>query len=185
MVAVFNPVGGDEFEFLEHASSSKHERDLLGQLVREEIPPWNWRTFEYRMIAEDDNRRRLRRSDAPSTNIGELVLRHSAVTVLLPTLRHAGCEFVPLRCPDAKVVLVAPPRIDAFDEIRSDLSRMPGSPHMVHVRQFAFHPRPLETAVVFKTATRGITSTFVTDKFVSVWRRARLVGLTFNKLWEG
>jgi len=183
MVAVFQSYGADGFEFMNQAEGDDFE--VVGRIIRREIPIWHWSTVRYVMEEQDDEGRKFQQSDAPSVCLPELVLRPQAVMKMLPLLQESGCDLVPLQCAGASVMLVAPPRVDAVDEERSDIVRMPTNPDIARIRDYVFKSEAIRPLAVFKVTTRGIPNTYVTDAFVTQWKRAGLQGLGFRELWRG
>ncbi len=128
--------------------------------------------------------RALKPSDFPWLGGATLVLRQRAVDALRPLLEPHG-ELLPLATDDdvPLYVLNVTRIVDALDEERSTLLRIPGSDRIALVQRPVFHPGRVEELPVFRLPFRS-SPTYVNDAFVArVWA-ARLQGLELNPVWS-
>ncbi|HEY7583073.1 MAG TPA: hypothetical protein VIB78_05580 [Acidimicrobiia bacterium] len=141
MLTVYAPAVLEGFEWVAPDRGVDHEALLqLDGTSRSS----NWTPLNVRLIKADVDSGNLHESDFPWLGVHALVLRRSAMEVLLGLLAHEA-EFLPLACADAELWVLNPLRVDdALDESNSDVVRF-GDGKLLKI------DRPVFDALLLKT----------------------------------
>jgi len=116
-------------------------------------------------------------ADFPWLGSWALVLRPRALTVLRNCL--ADATLIPLSLDGDQAHVLCPAEIDAVDEHRSVIRRIPGSPDIIYFLRLALDPSRVGDADVFRLPHRG-SGTYVSQRFVDAVGNGGLVGLLFD-----
>jgi hypothetical protein len=130
------------------------------------------------------DRRNKKPADFPWLGGHVLIMRRRAVDALADML-EAGGEILPLATNDGvDLYLLNVTRvIDALDEERSTLLRLPDSGKVILITAPAFH-EPLVRGVDFFKLPRHANRIFVGERFVERVHAAGLVGVEFRLAWS-
>lgn len=141
-----------------------------------------WRPVLVRRVRADD-RQDMKESDFPWLGSWALVMRRTAVDALRTMLKENG-EILPLETDDGIELFVLNAHVvDALDEERSEIMRIPGASKIMLVKKPVFRFDSIRELSLFRLPHRA-SSTYVSDEFVSRVKEAGLKGLTFKKVWS-
>jgi hypothetical protein len=178
---VFEPLGSPMAELCQ--PNDERDFEVIATLVNGVARKSQWRAIDVSIIQQDDGRR-LQRSDSPWFGADALILRPSAVAALGELLEACG-ELLPLTCRDSPVCIFNPRSLTgALDEQASSLTRF-SSGRIMSVERYAFRSEVVEGVHAFKISELRVSPTFVSRAFVNRWKRAGLVGLEFLERWRG
>jgi hypothetical protein len=111
-------------------------------------------------------------------------MRRHAVDALRDLLEANG-EVLPLATEDGVALSAYKPQvIDALDETRSTIARIPGTNKIMRIRRAVFIPSVLSGVDLFTLPHRA-SATYLSDRVVTRIKFARLRGITFEKVWSG
>lgn len=104
-------------------------------------------------------------SRMPSLHLGMLVLRDAAIDTVGPLMEPFG-ELLPLSCADARLALVHITRVlDALDENRSEIARVPETGSIITISRYAFSPNVINRGTAF-VLPQWTGDSFFTDDLV-------------------
>lgn len=177
--AVYEPLSLDNYELCHPVIQGDFESihlDINGTSRVE-----SWRPIAMRIIREDEGRR-LVESDSPWLGSHALIFRPRAIQVLGPLLRQYG-ELLPLDCDGAELAMYNPTRVlDALNEEASDVMRFGGGRIMM-IKRHVFRQDVIREIDIFKIPSLRVSPTFVSHRFVDLWRSTGLKGLEFKQVW--
>lgn len=180
-VAVYVPCGLDGYELCQPVNQEDFE--TINAQVNGAPREAGWKPIRMRLVRQDEGRS-LVESDAPWLGSHALIFRPRAIEALAPFLREYG-EILPLICHEAAVSVYNPTRVlDALDEGSSRLQRL-RSGRVMMVQDYVFRATEVSDIPVFKIPTLRVSPTFVTQRFVELWRTSGLRGLEFRQVWTG
>ncbi len=141
----------------------------------------DWTPVE--MVRVDrDGGRKLQPSDFPGWAGGDLMLNERAASALSDVLLPFG-ELLPLTTDDSSALFVFnAKRIDALDEEKSKLLRLPDRGQVILVSEAVFKEELLAGVEAFRLPHSG-TPIYVSQHFVARVREEKLVGLDFELAW--
>ena len=139
-------------------------------------PPRNDVHLEHREIFQD-------RDDADDDDNSADDLLGAAVDALRDILEAHG-ELLPLQ-DEGGVELFAHNTwaLDAFDHERTDGSRDENG-RISNANKHVFIPSVVEGVDMFKQAKERAGQIYVSERFLSRWKQAKLKGLDFNLVWD-
>ena len=142
-----------------------------------------WKPIEVRRVRAD-KRQEFKASDFPWLGDHALIMRARALEMLRGVLEPHG-EILPLTTDDGVKLFVfnVTTVLDALDEDRSSIMRVPGTQKIMRIRKAAFHASLVRDAEIFRLPHRA-SPTYVNRRFVDAFNRAGLVGLDFNLVWS-
>ena len=141
-----------------------------------------WKPIAMKMVRKA-SRQKLTYADSPWNSGSSLIFRKTAIDKMKPLLEEYG-ELLPLECADAELWVYNPTvLIDALDKKASEGSRFADGRLMI-IDKYVFYPDVVKGVDIFKLANERASSTFVTDRFVDLWKSSGLIGLRFDKLWS-
>jgi hypothetical protein len=146
-----------------------------------------WTPIGMHKLTVDDRGQLLSDSDFPSCSGGEMLLvRQRAVDALGDVLRMHG-ELLPLSCDDGVPIWILniTKFVDALDEDKSDLLRMPNSGEIVRIKVPYFRRKSIGCAEIFKLRSMPRGLIYVTEPFVERVKSADLIGIDFRNVWNG
>ncbi|HRI72002.1 MAG TPA: hypothetical protein PK156_47545 [Polyangium sp.] len=141
-----------------------------------------WKPIRVRRV-RPSLRQGFRPSDSPSSGCHLLTLRRSAVDALRDMLDAHG-ELLPLE-DEGGVELFAHNTwvLDAIDHERSRGSRDENGRISV-ANNLVFIPSVVEGVDIFKEACPRLGDIFLSERFLSRWKQAKLKGLDFVMVWD-
>ncbi|HRI71360.1 MAG TPA: hypothetical protein PK156_44310, partial [Polyangium sp.] len=141
-----------------------------------------WKPVPVRRLAITP-RGAFRPSDSPYFGGDCLLFRRSAVDALRDILDATG-ELLPLQ-DEGGVELFAHNTwaIDAFDHERADGSRDENG-RILNATKHVFIPSVVDGVDIFKQACERAGAIFVSERFLSRWKQAKLKGLEFRLAWD-
>lgn len=177
---IFLPVGADGYELCHPISNGDFERinvEISGVPRRA-----SWNAVPMQLVHKDEGRQ-LAESDSPWLGEHALIFRGRAASALDTTLRAYG-ELLPLECSEADMSIYNVTRvIEALDEQASSVVRF-SSGRIGIVQRYAFRAEAVRDVDVFKIPNLRVSPTYVSHRFVELWRSSGLKGLEFKRLWE-
>lgn len=163
-----HPVSKDDFVTIDAAIDGTPRR--LG-----------WRPISMQLVHEDEGKE-LVTSDSPWLGNNALIFRTSAVQALGGILGEYG-ELLPLKCPEAELWVYNPTRVlDALDEEASSITRF-SSGKIMMIRRHVFREAVVAKNDIFKIPNLRSSSTYLSHRFVDLWKSSGLRGLEFNLVW--
>jgi hypothetical protein len=178
-LAVYVPCGLDGYELCQPLNQEDFE--TINIAVNGVSRRASWRPIPVRIVHEDEGRA-LVESDAPWLGSNALIFRPRAIELLAPLLPEYG-EILALDCREAEVSIYNPTRVlEALDEGNSRLRKF-NNGRVMMVESYDFRPTVIADTVVFKIPTLRVSPTFVTQRFVDLWRSSGLRGLQFRPVW--
>ncbi|MEM9490682.1 MAG: DUF1629 domain-containing protein, partial [Myxococcota bacterium] len=168
---IYQPIGADDYECVVCCDSEDY--DVFDEFDGSPRSA-TWRPIAVRRYPGDEGERGLP-SDFPWMVSDVLVLRERAVIALRDMLDRHG-ELLPLDDHDG-VGLVAynVHTVDALDESRSGILRIPGSPRIMDIERPAFIESAVRGLDIFRLPYRAMP-TYVSQGFVDRVASAGLVG---------
>jgi hypothetical protein len=145
----------------------------------------SWVPVKMRRVVADERGRPLAESDFPSCSGGDmLLLRQHAVDALGDLLGACG-ELLPLECVGRAPLwaLNVTTLLDALDESRSKLLRMPESGEILRVKVPFFRPEAVAEAQLFKLSRMPRGLIYATETFVQRVKSLPLRGIDFKQVW--
>jgi hypothetical protein len=145
----------------------------------------SWTPVKMRRLTTDERGRTLAESDFPSCSGGDmLLLRQRAVDALGELLRACG-ELLPLECTGGAPLwtLNVTTLLDALDEDRSKLLRMPDSGEILRVKVPFFRSEGVAQAQLFKLARMPRGLIYVTEPVAQRIKSLPLRGIDFKQVW--
>ena len=135
-------------------------------------------------LIRKDRGKKLRESDSPWLSDQTLIFRAAPAMVLESMLTKYG-ELLPLECEEAELVAFnVTCVVDALDEQGSELTRF-GDGRIMMIDRHAFRPSPIASVDAFKIPNLRFSPTYVSDRFVDLWKKSGLRGLSFTEIWSG
>lgn len=180
MAQVYQPLGAEGFELCHPTRGEDFE--TFNQQINGTTRRTTWQAITVRLIHVDEGKQ-LAISDSPWLGSHALIFRREAIEKLGALLEPHG-EFLPLRCPDAELLVFNPTRVlDALDEQASQLTRFSGG-RIMSVARYAFIATAIADADIFKIPNLRVSPTFLSERIVQAWRLAGLRGLEFKRIWS-
>lgn len=132
-------------------------------------------------MTKADRRARGRRSDFPWLG-GLLVLRETAQAALADLLKRNG-ELLDLMTEDGERLAMHNTRVvnDIVDEARSEIIRFPDSDRIILVRRLVARGDLLSGLDMFRLPLRS-SGTYVSSRFIEIYRDHKLEGLAFDPI---
>ncbi len=178
-VIIYKPLGLIDHELCHPVDQEDFER--IHVAVRGVPVGAKWQAIAMHIVEEDEGRV-LKPSDSPWLGAHALVFRSTAVGAMEAMLRKHG-ELLPLRCADANVVMFNPTCVlDALDEEASSVVRF-GDGRIMMINQFVFRADVIGDVDLFKIPNLRVSPTFVSQRFVQLWKDSCLKGLRFERVW--
>ncbi len=180
-MTIYEPVPVEEAELCQPVDDA--DFDVLSKFLSGSGDGSPWSPVHVRIEREDDGRT-LEYSDAPTSGSSDiLILRRKAAKLLEPILLQFG-ELLPLACAEADVVAFSPKYVlaDALDEERSSIIRFDDG-RIMEIERAVFSERAISGIDIFKIANVPNSDYYVSERFVSAWKAAGLVGLDFEAIW--
>jgi len=141
----------------------------------------SWEPPTMHLITEDEGQD-LVESDSPWLGSDALIFRPVAVAAMSDLLVRHG-ELLPLECKGADLMIFNVTTVlDALDEEASTVMRF-STGRIMMIRNYAFLPRVIGDADIFKIPNLRASPTFVSARFVDTWTANDLRGLEFMKVW--
>ncbi len=177
---IYEPTVSEGYEWLNTCERNGHEVFQSFDGSRR-LPDWT--PVRVRLVRTDEGAGVMRPSDFPLLG-SALVLRNRAVDALREFLDVHG-ELLPLAPEDEVelVVLNVTTVLDALDEDRSSIMRIPGTRKSMLIKNAVFRASVVRGVDVFRLPNRG-SATYVSRRFVDASNAAGLVGLDFNLVWS-
>ena len=164
---IINLVNRDDYDYLFELDGSS-KKDV-------------WKDFEVTFEAADKGRKK-RHSDFPWYNGAALILRENVAAKMKDFFERHG-ELLPIHSSDAQRLFVFKCKtIDALDEEKSEIMRLK-SGKIILVKKFEFKDIDNIHADIFRLNYRG-SPTFVSEKFINLYKEFNFVGLKFSKYSE-
>ena len=177
-MVVYEPIGADDYEVLGCNNDDDFEifRCFDGSSLLEK-----WRPIEMNSGPGDEHEKGLP-SDFPWLGSHVLVMRKRAVLALRDIFDAQG-ELLPLRLDGVELFAFNARTVDALDESKSDLMRIPDTERIMLIRRPVFIASKIHGLDIFRLPHRG-SPTYVSQNFVDRVASARLVGLEFDQVWS-
>jgi hypothetical protein len=142
-----------------------------------------WKPVAVKLIRKT-MRHKFRQADAPWRSAATMVFRRSVLDKM-GILLEANGELLPLECADAELwVYNATNVLDAFDDAASEGKRFEDDGYLYSISKFVLRADVVEGVDIFKLKGRRVSPTYVSEKFVEMWKTAGLTGLRFDKVWS-
>lgn len=178
-VGVYLPLGIDGVELCQPIRSGEFRRIFAE--VNGVPRSSTWQPVSMQLLHEDDGAS-LVASDSPWLGSHALIFRATVLRQLGALLTEYG-ELLPLECSEADLWIYNPTRmVDALDEQRSSVTRFPDGRLMI-VNRYVFRATEVASIDIFKIPSPNVSPTFVSHRFVELWRSSGLKGLEFKQLW--
>ncbi len=145
----------------------------------------SWVPIKMRRLTTNEQGRLLAASDFPSCSGGDmLLLRQNAVDALGAVLMGYG-EILALECSDGAPLWTfnVTTLVNALDEGRSKLLRMPETEEILRVKAPFFRAEALAGVQLFKLTRMPRGLIYVTDTFVEHVKSLNLRGIAFRQVW--
>jgi hypothetical protein len=127
---------------------------------------------------------RLMPSDSPWLGSHALILRENVANGIFGAMLREEGELLPLDCPGAQLVIYNPTHVvDALDEAISSVSRLADG-RIWRIQKYEFREDLIKDFHAFKIPQLRVSPTFVSQRFVDLWRASNLKGLDFNCVWK-
>lgn len=176
---IYTPLGMDGYELCHPVSQGDFER--INALINGDHRQDSWDPIQVSTIREDEGRD-LIPSDSPWLGSHALIFNSRADGALGPLLRRYG-EMLPVSCLEADLWIYNPTNvIDALNEATSSVLRFADNRIMM-IERYAFSPDVVADNDVFKIPSLRVSPTFVSHRFVDLWKASRLTGLEFKRVW--
>jgi hypothetical protein len=170
------PVGADGYELCHPVLEADFERFIVE--VNGVATADSWKPIHVKIVHEDLGAR-LTKSDSPWLAEHALIFRQRALEALEPLLTRFG-ELLPLSCDEASLAVFNVRRVDdALDERSSSLMRFSNGQIMM-IQRYAFHQEVIRGMDAFKIPNLRASPTFVSQRFIDEWHKAKLQGLEFR-----
>lgn len=141
-----------------------------------------WKPLTVALI-RTEGESRLRRSDSPWLGVHALIFSQNAIESLGGVLSENG-ELLPLECAGEELFIFNPTKVlKALDEEASSLTRFDSGAIMM-VRNYEFLPEVVDQIDMFKLSNLRVSPTFLSHKFVQLWRESGLEGIEFKRVWN-
>lgn len=141
-----------------------------------------WKPIAMEMVRKA-SRQKLKYADSPWRSACSLVFRKTVIDKMKPLLEEYG-ELLPLECSDAELWVYNPTVVlNALDDKASEGDRFEDGRFMI-IDKYVFYPDVVKGVDIFRLGNRRSRPTFVSDRFVELWKSSGLVGLRFDKLWS-
>lgn len=128
-------------------------------------------------------RHKFRQVDAPWYGSDVLIFRKSVLDKMGSILEANG-ELLPLQCEDAELWVYNPTNVlAALDKVATIGNRFDDG-CFAQITKYVFFPDVVAGVDVFKLKNERASSTYLSDRFVEMWKAAGLTGLEFIKLWS-
>jgi hypothetical protein len=182
-MTVYFPLGCERYELMLPEDSEDHEtiRKLINGVSRKE----HWVPLRMRLLQIDEGIA-LRESDAPWLGASyALIFKQKAINALRTLLQQFG-ELLPLACTDAEVSIYNPTSVitQALDESASTILRFANGRPM-HISRYVFRESAIQGIDIFKISNLQVSPTFVSNRFVDLWKANGLKGFDFHLVWNG
>lgn len=180
MPEIYEPLSVEGHELCQPERQEDYDTisDLIDGTSRAKI----WRPIPMRLVHVDEGKK-LAPSDAPWLGSDSLIFRRSVVEKLGSILSEYG-ELLPVACSETELWIFNPTRVlDALDEQGSTVRRF-SSGSVMRVTRYMFRAEAIVGVDIFKIPHLRVSPTFVSGRFVQLWRSAGLVGLEFKKIWS-
>ena len=176
---LFEPAVADEYEWVNCCNDEDYEvfAGFNGSRRAE-----TWTPIRVYTVAADERQAGLR-SDFPWLGCHALVIRSSVLEILHDFLSSC-CEVLPLQSEDGSGlhVLNVTCILDALDEAESQILRSPDDGRVMWVEEPHFLDSVVKGVDMFRLPIRG-SLTYVSERFVGMYKDAGFVGLEFKKVW--
>lgn len=180
MSSIYEPGIMERYEWCNPRNPAEYERFILE--IDGTPRTATWKPIPVKLLHEAA-RQKMLRSDSPWHGSCSLIFRKTAIDKMKPLLEEYG-ELLPLECPEAELWVYNPTVVlDALDKKASEGSRFADGRLMI-IDKYVFYPDVVKGVDIFKLANERASSTFVTDRFVDLWKSSGLIGLRFDKLWS-
>jgi hypothetical protein len=167
--------GEDDYEIACTIDDGDYEKFLF-------LTDEDWTPVRVR-LTRADWRQKAMRSDFPSLGTGALTMRESSRKALEDIIDGNG-ECLPLLLEDGSTMIVFKAQvIDALDNGRFEIDRIPGTDKIMLVRKPHFIASKLSGVDVFRLPHRA-SSTHVSERFVDRVKELGLKGIVFKKVWS-
>lgn len=179
LTSIYSLVPGKRFELC-HPFERGAYVSIDGQL-NGEVRAGEWRPVEFELITNDCGKE-LKQSDSPWYGPQAPIFRRHVLGALGEILLRFG-ELLPLKCDGADLVIYNPTRVlAALDEGASEVWRFP-SGSIMGIRRHALKADVIAGHDIFKLTVPRVSQTFVSQRFVDAWRKAKFKGLEFERIW--
>lgn len=177
MISIYEPLNESGFELCQ--PSDDDDFFTIDDLVNGRERACTWKPLDVKIFRKDDDGNPLRESDSPWLGSNALIFRPRAIEALGATLLAHG-ELLPLRCDDAKLFMFNVTRVlPAIDEKASGV-RYFDDGTVKWIDRYVFREDVIAGSDIFKLAKLRGGTTFVTRRFVDLWRSSGLKGLDFT-----
>lgn len=173
---IFEPIVKKDFEWINAIRDEDYEvfLKLDGTSVLK-----NWVPVKVRRVAAD-KRQKAKESDFPWLGSHALILRQKAVSALNDILIRNG-ELLPLIDETGIELFVFNANVvDALDLSKSSVLKFPYTDRIMRVMKYAFLPDRIAEKDIFRLPFRS-SPTFVSERFIEVYKAQGLVGLEFEE----
>jgi hypothetical protein len=178
-MVIFQPLVAEGFEWI---NTCDHQDYEVFAAFDGQPRAQSWRPIKVRRVRADD-RSAFNPSDFPWLGGHALVMRQKAVDRLRDILDAHG-EVLPLATDDDVDLFVFNARVvDALDEARSLITKIPGTNRILHIEKVVFIEPAVRGLDIFRLPHR-VGETYVSERFVDRAKAAGLVGLKFEKVWS-
>jgi hypothetical protein len=179
---IFLPLNATGYEICHPLREQDFE--TVNVLVNGQSRRESWPQIPFQIFREDLGES-LIESDAPWLERHALIFRPKVVDKMGDFLLKYG-ELLPLLCANEKekLFLYNPTQVlDALDETRSSIVRF-DSGRIMMIDRYEFLAEKIKSAEIFKIRQLRVSPTFVSQTFVSLWKKSELKGLKFDEVWD-
>jgi hypothetical protein len=172
----YAPIPKDHYEWINAIEPADYETFLSFDGSRRAA---TWTPIKVRRVRAD-NHHACRASDFPWLGSQVLIMRQRAIDSLRGLFEAHG-EILPLTTDDDShlFALNVTTVLDALDEERSAIRRIPGTQKIMQIKNAVFRTSRVEGVDIFRLPHRA-SGTYVSDRFVDAYGKAGLVGLEFR-----
>jgi hypothetical protein len=128
-------------------------------------------------------RHTFRQADAPWYSRSTLVFRRSVLD-RMGSILEANGELLPLQCEDAELWVYNPTNVLAALDKEATIGDRFDDGCFAQITKYVFFPDVVAHVEAFKLKNERASSTFLSERFVEMWKAAGLTGLRFDKVWS-
>jgi hypothetical protein len=128
-------------------------------------------------------RHKFQQVDAPWYGSDLLIFRRSVLEKMGAILEANG-ELLPLKCADAELWVYNPTNVLAALDKEATVGDRFDDGCFAQITKYVFFPDVVAGVDVFKLKNERASSTYLSDRFVEMWKAAGLTGLRFDKVWS-